>query len=180
MRLEYQTKRLILRVVPPDAGEEILHFYEENREFLEAFEPARPPRFYTLEFQQSNLSSEYNAFLKSKYYRVWLFTRQEPTIPVGTVCFSNFLRGTFCSCMVGYKTGRKYLRQGYMREALTFLLPLVCREYHFYRIEAYVMPDNLASIQLLEQLTFVKEGFLHNFAQINGKRRDHILYTYLA
>jgi ribosomal-protein-alanine N-acetyltransferase len=67
-----------------------------------------------------------------------------------------------------------------MKEALSYLLPLVQEEYGFCRIEAYVMPDNTASICLLEQLGFVKEGLLQKFAQINGHRQDHFLYTYFG
>lgn len=180
MRLEHETKRLILRVAGPDRAEDILAFYRKNRSFLEPYEPKRNPQFYTLDFQKSNLSYEYNAFIKSHYLRIWIFQKEEPELPIGTVCFSNFLHGAFCSCMVGYKTDCDYLRRGYMTETLSYLLPLVCREYHFHRIEAYVMPDNEPSIRLLENLTFTREGMLHHFAQINGKREDHYLYTYLA
>jgi ribosomal-protein-alanine N-acetyltransferase len=171
---------LILRVVTPDAAGEILQFYRENKEFLEYYEPLRTPRFYTLEYQRANLSAEYNAFTKMKYFRVWMYRLQEPQTPVGSICFSNFLRGAYSSCVVGYKTGKAYLRQGYMKEALSYLLPLFLEEYGFYRVEAYVMPDNLPSIALLEQLGFVKEGLLHRFAQINGQRQDHFLYTYFG
>lgn len=180
MRLEHQTKRLILRVIGPDQAEDVLSFYEKNRRFLEPYEPKRNPQFYTLDFQKSNLSYEYNAFIKSHYLRIWIFKKNEPDLPIGTVCFSNFLHGAFCSCMIGYKIDQEHLRRGYMTEALAYLVPLVCKEYQFHRIEAYVMPDNEPSIRLLENLTFVREGMLHNFAQINGKWEDHYLYTYLV
>lgn len=180
MKFEHKTNRLLLRIVSPDQAADILMFYQNNREFLEPLEPARNPNFYTLDFQKSNLSYEYSAFIKSQYMRLWLFTREAPTVPIGTVCFSNFLHGSFCSCMVGYKMDQNHLHRGYMTETLSYLLPLVCQEYHFHRIEAYVMPNNEPSIRLLERLTFVREGLLHDFAQINGKREDHYLYTYLA
>ncbi len=180
MRSEYETERLILRVMRPEQADQILTFYQVNRKFLEPYEPARSPRFYTLGFQRANLSCEYNAFIRSHYLRIWIFTKEKTDGPVGTVCFSNFLYGAFCSCMVGYKTGQGYLRRGYMMESLIFLLPLVCREYRFHRIEAYVMPDNEPSIRLLERLTFVREGLLHHFAKINGRWEDHFLYSYLA
>ena len=180
MRPEYETKRLLLSVSHPDKAASVLTFYENNRDFLEPYEPSKRPGFYTLEFQRSNLTFEYNSFVKSRYLRMWFYDNQQPEIPVGTVCFSNFLRGAFSSCMIGYKTDKDHLRKGYMMEALSFLIPLVCREYRFHRIEAYVMPDNLPSITLLEQLTFHREGLLHDFAQINGQWENHYIYTYLA
>lgn len=179
MKFEQQTERLNLRVVHPSNAHGILSFYVKNRDFLEPLEPTRDPRFYTVEFQKSNLTYEYDAFLRSEYMRVWLYTKENDEIPIGTICFSNFLHGAYCSCMVGYKLDQEYLRQGYMSEALSYLVPVVCDEYHFHRVEAFVMPDNEASIKMLEKINFVREGLLYQFAQINGKREDHLLYTYI-
>lgn len=178
MRFEHQTEHLMIKVLHPEQAELVLSFYERNRDFLEPLEPSRHPSFYTLDFQRSNLYYEYDSFLKSAYMRVWLFEPQQPELAVGTICFSNFLHGAFCSCMVGYKADQNYLRKGYMSEALAYLLPLVCREYEFHRVEAYVMPANQPSIGLLEKLSFQQEGLLHDYAQINGEWQDHYIYTY--
>lgn len=180
MNFEYHTKHLVLKVLHPSQASMVLRFYQKNQSFLEPYEPSRHSNFYTLDFQRANLSYEYNAFLKSSYLRIWLFEKEYQELPVGTICFSNFLHGAFCNCMLGYKTDRDYLRKGYMAEALSFLLPLVCQEYHFHRIEAYVMPSNLPSIRLLEKLSFVQEGLLHDYAKIHGIWQDHYLYTYFT
>lgn len=178
MKFEHQTEHLMIKVLHPNHAHLVLDFYKKNQHFLEPLEPFRVPNFYTLELQKSNLSYEYNSFIKSTYLRVWMFEKKQPDTAVGTVCFSNFLHGVFCSCMVGYKMDKDYLRKGYMAETLSYLLPLVCREYSFHRIEAYVMPSNLPSIALLEKLGFEPEGLLREFAQIQGKWQDHYLYTY--
>lgn len=178
MNFEHHTEHLNIKVLHPDHVGLVLDFYERNHDFLEPLEPSRPSNFYTLELQRTNLSYEYNAFLKSTYMRVWLFEKKSPHTAIGTVCFSNYLHGAFCSCMVGYKMDKNYLRKGYMAEALSYLLPIVCREYSFHRVEAYVMPSNLPSIALLEKLGFQSEGYLRDFAQIQGKWQDHFLYTY--
>lgn len=180
MKFEYQTEHLTIKVLHPDHAGLVLDFYQRNRDFLEPYEPLRLPNFYTMELQKSNMSYEYNAFIRSIYLRVWLFEKKDPCTAVGTICFSNYLHGAFCSCMVGYKMDKDHLRKGYMKESLSYLLPLVCREYDFRRVEAYVMPSNLPSIALLEKLGFEPEGLLHRFAQIQGEWQDHYLYTYQA
>ena len=180
MRFEYYTNRLALRVLPPDHAQLVLDFYIKNHDFLMPFEPEKHPGFLSLEFQKSNLSYEYSSFLKSKYLRLWIFEKEHPETAIGTICFSNVLHGAFCSAMVGYKMDQDYLRKGYMSEALAFLLPLVCNDFRLHRIEAYVLPDNAASITLLENLAFTREGLLHDFARINGTWRDHYLYSWLA
>ncbi len=179
MNVLYTTDRLDLRILHNTSdAPAILDFYERNREFLEPVEPARTTNFYTLEYQRNNMNWEYNAFVKSNYIRIWIFPKNACT-PIGCISFSEFQKGVFRRCMVGYKLDHAHYHQGFMTEALSTLLPIVAKEYYLRRIEAMVMPTNLASIHLLENLGFLKEGYLHSFAQINGVWKDHLLYTYL-
>ena len=41
------------------------------------------------------------------------------------------------------------------------------------------MPNNIASIKLLEKLGFHKDGYANKYLKINGKWEDHIHYTLL-
>ncbi|MCH5267885.1 MAG: GNAT family N-acetyltransferase [Lachnospiraceae bacterium] len=179
MHTSYRTKRLDLRILKPGDENTVLDFYRRNRDFLEPVEPTRIENFYTAEYQRNNLYWEYNAFVKFKYLRMWIFLHDEPT-PLGCICFSEFQKSVFCRCMLGYKLDKTACHHGYMLEALGFLLPIVAKEYSVRRIEAMVMPNNIPSIRLLERLGFVKEGYLHSFAQINGSIHDHLLYTYIT
>ncbi len=179
MRLKHATQRLELQVLSAEQAPAVLDFYQRNRSFLEPYEPARQKNFYTLDFQQRNLVYEYNAFLKFSYLRFWLFLKGQPRETIGSVCFSNFLKGSFCSCMLGYKLDRNYCGEGFMQEALTYLLPLVAQEYRFHRIEAYVMPSNAPSIHLLQKLHFQEEGLLREYAWIYDRWQDHLLYSLL-
>ena len=177
MQTSYTTERLSLQLLRPTMAPQVLSFYEENREFLEPFEPKRMQNFYTLKFQRSNLECEFNAFFKLTHVRFWLFLKEDIETPIGTVCFSNILKGSFCSCMVGYKMGKKYCGKGYMHEALRMLIPVVVKECGLHRVEAMVMPENSASVRLLQKLGFAEEGYLREFAQINCEWRDHLLYS---
>ena len=175
----YQSERLELHILKPDSSSAVLDFYERNRNTLEPVEPLRPQYFYTITYQSRNLTWEYNAFLKSKHIRYWMF-RKNSNIPIGCVCFSEFQGGAFHRCMIGYKLDQTATGNGYMQEAIAFLLPLVAKHYEMHRFEAMVLPENESSIRLLEHLHFVREGYLHSFAQINGQYRDHLLYTYIV
>lgn len=180
MQFTYQTDRLILKVLTPEYAASVCQFYLENKNFLEPFEPKRPDYFYTADFHSSNLLCEYNAFLKLSYFRYWLFLQEEPERPIGSVCFSNILHGAFQKCMIGYKLGENYCHHGYMQEALSLLIPLVMKEAHLHRIEAYVQPDNLPSIHLLSKLGFTEEGYLQKYAEILGIWTDHLIFSYLG
>ncbi len=179
MLVTYTTNRLTLNILNPSMAGLVLDFYVKNRFFLEPHEPERTKRFYTFEYQHSNLSCEYNAFIRHSYIRYWILLDNCPDRVIGTVCFSNMLKGAFASCMIGYKLGKEYCGKGYMQEALTKLIPIICKELSIHRIEAMVMPGNIPSINLLNRLHFIEEGYLHSFAKINGAWEDHILYTYI-
>lgn len=179
MLTTYTTNRLILNILNPSKAGLVLNFYERNISFLEPHEPKRAENFYTLEFQRANMSCEYNAFIKQSYIRYWIFKKNHPEKVIGSICFSNILKGAFCSCMVGYKLDKDYCGNGYMQEALIKLIPIICKELSIHRIEAMVMPENIPSISLLTRLHFIEEGYLHSYAQINGEWQDHILYTYI-
>ena len=179
MLTTYTTNRLALNILSPSMASIVLDFYNRNREFLEPLEPARTNNFYTYNYQYANMSYEYNSFIRNKCLRFWLFLNDTPRKTIGSICFNNFLKGAFCSCMVGYKLDMEYCGYGYMYEALHKLIPIVCNEYAIHRINAMVMPENSPSIRLLDKLHFIQEGYLHSYAQINGTWRDHLLYTYL-
>ncbi len=179
MLTSYATNRLALNVLPPEKAGLVLNFYEKNSRFLEAYEPKRTGKFYTLEFQRANMKCEYSAFIKHSHIRYWMFLKDDPDKIIGTVCFSHVLKGAFLSCRLGYKLDEDFCGMGYMQEALVKLIPLACMEIPVRRIEAMVMPDNLASINLLARLHFIKEGYLHSYAQINGVWQDHLLYAYI-
>ncbi len=179
MLVTYTTNRLSLNILHPSMASMVLDFYIENKFFLEPHEPARTKNFYTFEYQRSNLSCEYNAFIRQSYIRYWISLKSCPDKLIGTVCFSNILKEPFASCIIGYKLGEQYCSKGYMQEALAKLIPTICKELSIHRIEAMVMPRNKPSINLLNRLHFIEEGYLHSFAQINGLWEDHILYTYI-
>ncbi|MDD7403263.1 MAG: GNAT family N-acetyltransferase [Butyribacter sp.] len=180
MQFIYQTERLSLQILNAEQAQTVCDFYCENKDFLEPYEPKRPANFYTASFHASNLSCEYHAFLKLSYIRYWIFAKENPSVPIGSVCFSNFMHGAFQKCMLGYKLGETACHNGYMTEALSFLLPIVMQEFHLHRIEAFVQPDNTSSIRLLSRLGFAEEGDLSSFAQINGIWTDHLLFSYVG
>lgn len=177
MKFEHFTDRLCLQVLPPSYAGAVLEFYKRNHAFLLNFEPEKNKDFYTESFQRSNLISEYNAAVKSQYLRLWLMERQNPGQLIGSICFSNFQRGPFMKCSLGYKLDKDFCHKGYATEALHYAIQLIFEEYEIHRIEALIQPENLPSIRLLEKLHFQKEGYVKHAARINGKWKDHLLYA---
>lgn len=177
MIMEYETSRLILKILQPDSANKVLDFYLRNRDFLEPFEPDRVSIFYTSAFQQANLNYEYNLIRDLRILRLWLFEKENPDKIIGSVSVQNIIRGPFLSCIISYKMDKDHLRQGYATEAINSLIDIVYTKYGLHRIEAYIVPDNIPSISFIEKLGFLPEGIARLSVRLQGKWVDQIRYA---
>lgn len=67
---------------------------------------------------------------------------------------SGFLQSAF----IGYFLDGKYNGKGYATKAVKLAVDYAFNELELHRIEAGVMPNNKASIRVLEKAVFHKEG----------------------
>jgi ribosomal-protein-alanine N-acetyltransferase len=73
--------------------------------------------------------------------------------------------------------GAAYARQGYMTAAVSALVPFAFSTLKLHRLEAACIPENAASVRLLEKTGFVREGYAREYLCINGVWQDHLLYA---
>jgi len=64
-----------------------------------------------------------------------------------------------------------------MTEAITKGIEVMFSEYKMHRIEAHAMPNNKASIRVLEKIGFIYEGISHKFLDVNGVWEDHLHFA---
>lgn len=176
MNLTYETDRLLLSVLDESYSIQVLAFLSRNRTYFDGFELAKADNFYTEDFQRRLLYEEYSMTLKKNRLRFYIFRKENPQRIIGTVSFGNF-RPSFQSCQTGYKLDPLYQHRGYATEALSAAVDIAARELRLHRITAYVLPDNIPSIRLLERLEFAWEGTARDYAMINGIWRDHLQYA---
>ncbi|WP_413470619.1 GNAT family N-acetyltransferase [Undibacterium rugosum] len=67
--------------------------------------------------------------------------------------------------------------QGIVASAARALLAWAYSEMGWVRIQATVLPSNLASIRVLEKLSFEREGLLRSFRQVRGVAGDFLMYS---
>ena len=180
MELSYQTERLILKVLTPSSLREVLEIQLRNKEQFEQYEPSRPDNFYTLSYQQSLLKCEQKLALKHSTIRFYVFKKDEPGQIIGTVCLHEVIKMPYSCCEIGYKFDYAYQHQGFAREAVAKALDIAFSELELHRVFARVMPENTASIRLLESLDFVPEGLEHQCIKIQGAWRDHLRYALIS
>ena len=179
MLLQYETRRLVLKILEPDYAKQVLHFYLEDKELFERYESDRSPNFYTEEYHRTLLQVEYGLALRLQKIRFYVFLKEEPNHIIGTVSLYD-ISGVYSKADLGYKFSSKYHHKGYASEAVEKLLDIAFIELNIHRICAYVQEENIPSIHLLEGLGFEKEGICRDFLYLNGIWKDHLQYSLLA
>ncbi|MFW2587775.1 GNAT family N-acetyltransferase [Sagittula sp. SSi028] len=150
----------------------------ESRDFLTPWEPS---------WSQDHLSRK--AFTNRVYWAsrsinagtaVPLFlVRREDEALLGAITLDNIRRGPAQAGTLGYWTGQRHARKGYMAEAIAAVSHHAFEKLGLSRLEAACLPENAASRGLLERSGFKYEGVAQSYLQINGRWRTHVLYASL-
>lgn len=177
MLFTYQTERLILSVLNENHADSVKQFYKENCSFFAPYEPAYPENFFTTEYHMFLLGAQLKQFLRNEGLRYYLFEKTDTTKIIGCIAFSNIRLGNERSCSISYKLAENMQHKGYAFEAAHFLLQLIAMEFSMHRVEADILPDNLSSICLAEQLGFAFEGIAKSSHLIQGVWKDHARYA---
>lgn len=180
MQSTYYGNKITLRHLGPERANSVLQFYQRNHEHFNRWEPDRPHNFYTSEFQQAVLRNEDEMFHNNSSYRFYVYLNRLPNFIIGCVCLSSIVRGSFQSAHIAYKIDQDYLRLGIAKEAVTLLLQVAFDEAKLHRLIAYIHPDNLPSIQFVENMGFTWEGIAHDFVCKEGVWMDHLVYSILS
>ena len=152
----------------------ILQFYQENEFHLAPWEPERPVDFLTEDYWQKQIIKAEQEFVNGVSARLGYFEKSNGAC-IGFVNLTNFERGPFQNCRLGYKIAKSHEGLGAMSQALRHTIAYAFGELAFHRIEANVIPHNSRSLNLLKRLGFVEHGIARNYLKINGTWQDHVL-----
>lgn len=177
MLFQYETKRLVLKVLDESFGRAVLDFYLEGDSYFGAVEPRRVEGFYTEDYHRRVLEYEQHCFMSDKCARYYIFERNVPDRIIGTVALRNIVKGSFMSATIGYKLLREYTGHGIATEAVGIVTDEAIRRGELHRIVAYVQPENTASVHVLKKCGFILEGIAHDYTILNGRWHDHAVYS---
>lgn len=151
-------------------------YFEKNRAHLSPWEPPFPGGMFTTSFWERRLLQNRDEYAAGKTMRLALFEKDRSGGPVlGHANFTQFVRGAFMACTLGYSLDEQAQGQGLMYEGLQVALRHVFDELKLHRVQANYMPINERSAKLLRRLGFRVEGYARDYIFINGAWRDHIL-----
>ncbi|MFR3628729.1 MAG: GNAT family N-acetyltransferase [Lachnospiraceae bacterium] len=165
-----------IKLIPADLSlaEQAADYYQKNREFLKAFEPARSEDFFSASCQREILQKEMKEFEDKTAFHFYIIEAGPGQRLMGKISLTNVVWGAFCSAFLGYKLDAGHTGRGYMSMAVEMLVRYAFEELRLHRIEANVMPRNAASLRLLEKNDFINEGLSKYYLKINGVWEDHI------
>lgn len=151
----------------------------ESRAFLEPWEPTWPGNDLTRSAFRRRMRRHARELREDLGYPFLVFRAVDRAL-LGGVTLSNVRRGVAQAASLGYWIGARYARKGYMTAAVAALIPFAHSQLRLRRIEAACLPDNAASVRLLEKLNFVREGYAREYLCIAGSWQDHLLFAHLA
>lgn len=174
MKKVYETERLNLKVLDKTYADLVLDYYLRNESFLEEWEAKKDKEFYTKEYQEEQLSKDLANIENNSLVRLWIFKKNDDRKIIGSIGFSNIIRGAFLSCHLGYKLDNEEINKGYITEAIQKGIDIMFNDFGLHRIEANIMPKNKRSFRVVEKLGFYNEGLAYKYLKINGNWEDHV------
>ena len=96
---------------------------------------------------------------------------------IGRVALSNVSRGAWQNATLGYYIDEAHTGRGYATEAVRLALEFAFGSARLHRVQAAVLPRNIASRRVLEKAGFCREGRSTKYLQINGVWEDHEMFA---
>ncbi len=171
-----ETERLVLREITlDDAAFWLRNFSDPDVVDLTAFEPPADLAAAKEEILQYAI----RLFEQGHGFRWGITVRPSPEL-VGTLGYHMWVREGGNRARVGYELLREHRRRGIMTEALRAILAYGFETMGLNRVEVLTDPKNTASIGLLENLGFRREGVLRENTHFRGRFVDDAVYSLLA
>ncbi len=165
-------QQIYLRFYEISDASELAELHARNREFFQRVSPLLPEAFYTEEHQKIRIEQVLKKTDEGQVYAFGIFLKATDKL-IGDISLTQIARGNVQSCTTGFTLDKEHNGKGYTTEALRLVVDFAFRELKLHRIEAGAMPDNIASIRVLEKAGFTKEGIAKENVKINGKWTDH-------
>lgn len=170
--LALDTDNLRLAVLRKSEAARVAEYLQINRDFHKQFSQTHTDDYFTVSTQKKYLAYDCNSFLEGSLVPLWITLKDDNKI-IGRVSFFNFAYGGMMSCACGYHLDKEHTGKGYMTEALKSAMAFVFDEYKMHRIEAFIVPENEPSLNLVKRVGFHYEGKRMSYMHINGRYRDH-------
>ncbi|MEZ5751549.1 MAG: GNAT family protein [Paracoccaceae bacterium] len=177
-RLAIETERMILRLPEHADYRQWASLREASASFLTPWEPTWSEDHLTRRAFTARVQWARRLYQQGSGVPLLLVTKGSGHL-LGAITLDNIRRGPTQTGTIGYWIGQPYASHGFMREAVRAVVNHAFSELGLSRIEAACLPENAASRTVLEKSGFKYEGVAQAYLQINGRWRNHVLYSNL-
>ena len=173
-----RSEGLLLRAPRMDDSVDWAQLRQESRSFLAPWEPVWPVDDLTRQSFRRRMKRYHDDMIADLAYTLFIF---EPTTGslMGGMTLGNVRRGVSQSATLGYWMGQPFAGRGIMTKAVRVMKVFAFEKLGLRRIEAGCIPNNIASIRVLEANGFEREGYAREYLCIAGVWQDHFLYACL-
>ena len=159
---------------------QLADYHRRNERFHQPWSPLRTEGFYSPAFQETGLRHYLERHNRGEQYRFGIFTGSDPEDLIGAITLAAVERDFFQNGRLGYSIDAQFQNRGIITEQLKIVIQFAFQRLGLHRLEASIMPHNVASRRVLEKCGFQKIGLAPQYLQIQGVWRDHELYMTLA
>ena len=175
-RVSLHSERLVLAPGESIDALEIYELWVTNHAYFSDWNPVVAHRLLSAEYVLQVIDSERQSWARGEALRFWIRLRPAPSTLIGWVKIDALTAGAFHSGRVSYAIAKAHHRRGYMQEALsTAKRWLFASKVNLHRLQASVLPENLASLQVLRHCGFEDIGLARDYLWVRGAWRDHLI-----
>lgn len=175
-------RRVLLRPLQADDWEQWRAVRVGSRAWLEQWEPKPESGSPDPVADREAFRARCGAWERQRHfdaaYGFGLFLRDGRF--AGEVSLGSVQRGPFQMAYVGYWIDRDLAGGGYVPEGVVLLMRYAFEDLRLHRLEAAIVPRNVASRRVAEKLGMRDEGLALRFLQIQGVYEDHLRYAMTA
>lgn len=171
-----QGETCTIRILVPTDAEQLAVMLKRNKEAWSTYEPIHEAYYYTPDAQRKKLKESLHMLRRQREFTFGVFCKQQL---VGHLSLYAVKKMPYSSGFIGYGMDVDFMQKGIMTEAVHLLERFAFEQLRLHRLEAYVSPQNISSIRVLEKANFSQEGLLRKLLYINGLWEDHYLYALL-
>lgn len=165
--------RFILKLLELEKAHLVCNYFLKNQEHLKKTMPYFGSTMFEIPHWEKTLKQNLEYFKNKKALRLFILNPDETEV-LGTINFTEFRRGVYQGCFLGYGIAKKHEGKGLMTEALNLAINYVFKELNFHKILANYMPLNKKSGRVLQKLGFHEVGLAKQELFLDGQWQDHI------
>ena len=165
-----------LRFLEPPDAQAMLDLRIANRDFFSPLEPRPAADHYTLDGQRREIERLIDERKHDRSYVFGIFETTGGRL-IGRFGLSALYRRAWQNANLGYYVAQEQNGKGCGTEAVSLICRFVFEEASLHRVQAAVMPSNVASRRVLEKVGFRHEGMAPHYLRINDRWEDHDIFA---